>query len=91
MQARATERIWLNFPPAQVWVYPMREADGRLHFLADSDAHITKGIVALVLLTVQDRTPAEIRAADIEGALAPFESEDRALFTGREDDIVRCA
>ncbi|MBA2919859.1 SufE family protein [Sphingomonas sp. MAH-20] len=56
---------------AAVWVYPTREGD-RLHFLADSNAAITKGIIALVLLTVQDRTPADILATDIEGALAPF-------------------
>ncbi len=57
---------------AAVWVYPM-PADGRLHFLADSNAAITKGIIALVLLTVQDRTAAEIAATDIEAALAPFD------------------
>ena len=58
---------------ASVWVYPVPQEDGRLHFLADSNAAITKGIVALVLLAVQDRTPAEILATDIEGALAPFD------------------
>jgi cysteine desulfuration protein SufE len=58
---------------AAVWVYPTQLGDGRLHFLADSNAAITKGIIALVLLAVQDRAPAEISDADIEGALAPFE------------------
>ncbi len=58
---------------ASVWVYPAVRDDGRLHFLADSNAHITKGIIALVLLTVQDRTPADILSTDIEGALAPFD------------------
>ncbi|NWP00991.1 SufE family protein, partial [Escherichia coli] len=29
---------------AAVWVYPTRRDDGRLHFLADSNAAITKGI-----------------------------------------------
>ena len=57
---------------ASVWVYPMTR-DGRLHFLADSNAAITKGIIALVLTAVQDRTPQEILDADIEGALAPFD------------------
>lgn len=71
---------------AQVWVYPMRETDGRLHFLADSDAHITKGIVALVLLAVQDRTPGEILAADIEGALAPFDLKNQ-LSSNRTQGI----
>jgi cysteine desulfuration protein SufE len=71
---------------ASVWVYPTRSADGRLHFLADSNAAITKGIIALVLLTVQDRLPAEILAADIEGALAPFELT-RQLSSNRTQGI----
>ncbi|MEH3099607.1 SufE family protein [Sphingomonas adhaesiva] len=58
---------------ASVWVYPTVADDGTLHFLADSNAAITKGIIALVLLTVQDRSPAAILATDIEGELAPFE------------------
>ena len=57
---------------ASVWVYPTREAD-RLHFLADSNAAITKGIIALVLATVQDRSPADIIATEIDAALAPFD------------------
>ena len=58
---------------ASVWVYPTRAEDGTLHFLADSNAAITKGIIALVLETVQDRAPAEIAATDIDAALAPFD------------------
>ncbi len=57
---------------ASVWVYPT-EHDGRLHFLADSNAAITKGIIALILSTVQDRTAADVAAARIEDALAPFD------------------
>jgi len=71
---------------ASVWVYPTRTDDGRLHFLADSNAAITKGIIALVLLTVQDRAPADISAADIEGALAPFELQ-RQLSSNRTQGI----
>jgi cysteine desulfuration protein SufE len=58
---------------ASVWLYPVQRDDGTLHFLADSNAAITKGIVALVLLAVQDRKPADILATDIEAALAPFD------------------
>ena len=58
---------------AAVWLYPVARDDGRLHFLADSNAAITKGIVALVLLAVQDRTPGEISNTDIADALAPFD------------------
>ncbi|WP_294330447.1 SufE family protein [uncultured Sphingomonas sp.] len=71
---------------ASVWVYPTRTEDGRLHFLADSNAAITKGIIALVLLTVQDREPAEILATDIEGALVPFDLKNQ-LSSNRTQGI----
>lgn len=58
---------------ASVWVYPTRMDDGRLHFLADSNAAITKGIIALVLSAVQDQPAAEVAALDIAGALEPFD------------------
>ena len=57
---------------ASVWVYPTVE-DGRLHFLADSNAAITKGIVALILSAVQDRPAAEVARINIAEELAPFE------------------
>jgi cysteine desulfuration protein SufE len=57
---------------ASVWVYPV-EQDGRLHWLADSSAAITKGIVALVLSAVQDKPAGEIASFDIAAALAPFD------------------
>ena len=71
---------------ATVWVYPTVRDDGRLHFLADSNAAITKGIIALVLLTVQDQMPAEIGAADIEGDLAPFDLKNQ-LSSNRTQGI----
>jgi len=71
---------------ASVWVYPTRRDDGRLHFLADSNAAITKGIVALVLAAVQDRTPAEIAATNVAAALAPFEL-GRQLSSNRTQGI----
>jgi cysteine desulfuration protein SufE len=58
---------------ASVWLYPVPRADGTLHFLADSNAAITKGIVALVLLAVQDRSPRQIIETDVDAALAPFD------------------
>jgi cysteine desulfuration protein SufE len=58
---------------ASVWVYPTARDDETLHFLADSNAAITKGIIALVLLAVQDRPAGEILATDIPAALAPFD------------------
>ena len=57
---------------ASVWVYPTVK-DGRLHFLADSNAAITKGIVALILSAVQDKPASEVARMDVAEALAPFE------------------
>jgi cysteine desulfuration protein SufE len=58
---------------ASVWVYPTATNEGRLHFLADSNAAITKGIIALVLAAVQDKPAAEVAAMDVAAALAPFD------------------
>ncbi|HNJ48442.1 MAG TPA: SufE family protein [Novosphingobium sp.] len=58
---------------ASVWVYPTRDGSGNLHFLADSNAAITKGIVALVIAAVQDRPAAEVAATDIAALLEPFD------------------
>ncbi|SDE70477.1 SufE family protein [Rhodospira trueperi] len=56
---------------SQVWM-TAREADGnpvRLHFCADSDAHIVKGLIAILLVLFNDRTPEEILAADAQGEM----------------------
>lgn len=70
---------------ASVWVYPTQDGD-KLHFLADSNAAITKGIIALVLTTVQDRTPGQIAATDITAELAPFDLS-RQLSSNRTQGI----
>src|SRR5687767_14678386 len=71
---------------ASVWLYATKDDEGRLHFLADSNAAITKGIVALVLEAVQDLKPEEILAIDIEGALAPFDLKNQ-LSSNRTQGI----
>jgi len=71
---------------ASVWVYPTRMEDGRLHFLADSNAAITKGIVALILSVVQDRNPADIVSLDIAAELEPFDLK-RELSSNRTQGV----
>jgi cysteine desulfuration protein SufE len=61
---------------AQVWVYPTGEAD-QLHFLADSNAAITKGIVALVIAAVQDKPADEVAKMDVAAALGPFDLKNQ--------------
>ena len=71
---------------ASVWVYPTRTEDGRLHFLADSNAAITKGIVALILSAVQDRPASEVASVDIAEALEPFDLK-RELSSNRTQGV----
>lgn len=85
-EALKTDATLVRGCSAAVWVYPTVREDGALHFLADSNAAITKGIIALVLLAVQDRQPAQILATDIEGALAPFDLRNQ-LSSNRTQGI----
>jgi cysteine desulfuration protein SufE len=71
---------------SSTWVYPTRLPDGRLHFLADSNAAITKGVVALILSAVQDRQPTEVAATDIWALLEPF-NLTRELSSNRTQGV----
>ena len=62
---------------ASVWVYPVEQDDKHLHFMADSNAAITKGIVALVVAAVQDRPAADVAATDIAALLEPFDLKNQ--------------
>ena len=52
---------------SQVWLTWEREDDGRLHFNLDSDAFIVRGLISIVLIALNDRTPKDILDFDIEG------------------------
>ena len=70
---------------ANVWVYPVTDKN-QLSFMADSNAAITKGIIALVLKTVDGKNAAEILSTDIENALAPFDLKNQ-LSSNRTQGI----
>ena len=61
---------------ASVWVCPTGNGD-MLHFMADSNAAITKGIVALVISAVQDKPAKEVADMDIVAALEPFDLKNQ--------------
>lgn len=59
-----TEQNLIDGCQSRVWLQAdMR--DGLLHFQAESDALIVKGIVALLLRVLSDHTPEEILGADL--------------------------
>jgi cysteine desulfuration protein SufE len=55
---------------SQVWLVTTRQADGTLTFRGDSDAHIVRGLVAILLDFYNGRTPAEIVRFDAPLAFA---------------------
>jgi cysteine desulfuration protein SufE len=61
---------------SQVWLSTRRLADGRLEFRGDSDAHIVKGLVAILLRLYSGRRPEEIADFDARQAV------DRLGLTG---------
>ncbi len=85
-EALKTDATLVRGCSASVWVYPMTQESGQLEFLADSNAAITKGIIALVLQTVQDKSTAEILQIDINEALAPFDLKNQ-LSSNRTQGI----
>jgi cysteine desulfuration protein SufE len=59
---------------SQVWLSKKMDRTGagqlRLHYLGDSDAHIVRGLIAILLTLYSGRTPTEILATD---AIALFD------------------
>ena len=48
-----------------MWLDAETDADGRIHFTADSDAIIVKGIIAMLIKVLNGHTPDEIIDADL--------------------------
>jgi cysteine desulfuration protein SufE len=53
---------------SQVWLVTSRGADGILIFHGDSDAHIVRGLIAIVISLYSGRAPDEILAFDFRAA-----------------------
>ncbi|MDE6542156.1 MAG: SufE family protein [Muribaculaceae bacterium] len=50
---------------SRVWLDATLDDAGRVHFRADSDAIIVKGIISLLVSVLSDHTPDEILASDL--------------------------
>ena len=59
-------QVWLSAGAGQ----ETPDAPSRLHFLGDSDAHIVRGLIAILFAMYQDRTPEEILATDARAMFA---------------------
>lgn len=58
-EKKRTEQHLIKGCQSKVWI-DAEFNNGKIHFEADSDAIITKGIVALLIRVLNDRTPQEI-------------------------------
>ena len=71
--AQKTEQNLIRGCQSQVWLTCEAMEDGRLRFAMDSDAFIVRGLISIVLSAVNERSPRDILAFDIEGLFADLE------------------
>lgn len=62
--AHRTEQYLINGCQSRVWI-DTREEEGKIRFSADSDAIITKGIIALLIRVMNNRTAEEVLGMDL--------------------------
>lgn len=67
---------------SQVWLDHERRGE-RLHFRGDSDAQLVRGLIALLLALVQDRTPQEILATDVRRTFSELGLEQHISMNRR--------
>lgn len=70
---------------SQVWFVGEKRGD-TLHFRAESNAHIVRGLIAVVLMMFQDKTPDEVLAVDHAAILQKL-GLDRHLSPGRNNGL----
>lgn len=63
--AHRTDQYVIKGCQSRVWVDARLDDDGKIYFSADSDAIITKGIIALLIRVLNGHTPVEVRDADL--------------------------
>jgi cysteine desulfuration protein SufE len=64
-EAYKTEGNLIDGCQSRVWLHAEADADGCLHFMAESDALIVKGIISLLISVLDRQTPEDILGADL--------------------------
>jgi cysteine desulfuration protein SufE len=85
---------------SQVWLVGARRDDGALVLRGDSDAHIVKGLVAVLLRLFSGKRPEEILATDarqslsrldLQGHLTPSRTNGLFAMVGRVRQMASAA
>lgn len=63
-ESERNERTRVKGCASQVWLVSEMNGDSRIHFRGDSDAHIVRGLIAILMRLYDRRTPSEILAVD---------------------------
>ena len=67
-EAEHTDQNKVRGCASQVWLVTEPGPGGSLHFRGDSDAHIVRGLIAILLRLYSDRAPDAILNVDAQGA-----------------------
>ncbi|MGN8159804.1 SufE family protein [Salinisphaera sp. RV14] len=68
---------------SQVWLVADDADDDKLHFRGDSDAHIVRGLIGVLLMIYSDKTPREIAETDINQIFADLNLEQHITMNRR--------
>lgn len=68
---------------SQVWLVADEADDDKLHFRGDSDAHIVRGLIGVLLMIYSDKTPQEIADTDINAIFADLNLEQHITMNRR--------
>ena len=68
---------------SQVWLIADEEDDDKLHFRGDSDAHIVRGLIGVLLMIYSDKPPQEIAEIDINQIFADLNLEQHITMNRR--------
>lgn len=68
---------------SQVWLVADEANDDKLHFRGDSDAHIVRGLIGVLLMIYSDKTPREIADTDINQIFTDLNLEQHITMNRR--------
>ncbi len=71
---------------SQVWLVPSKEGE-KISFRGDSDAMIVKGLIAIVLMIYNNKSPSEIKAVAVEDIFAKLGLEEH-LSPSRRNGLI---
>lgn len=67
--AQKTDETLVKGCTSRVWMVADIQ-DNHFHFIADSDAHIVRGLIAILMAAYQDKALEDVQAIDIDEAFA---------------------